>query len=426
MENLYGLVCEVLEGPKTSATRWDLFEQACTMLASATVHDDALSARSIALDGTSIDSWGTRRRRGSKKLGTEGGSTVQKEPDSAFKIADPDAAWRSKGIDKWKRPVFGYDLTAAVSVPEVDGGGVPLSAKSIRIRPANFKTLETALAVVGEVARIQGSLGDVLADREYTKSIDGKDFLLPVRALGGEPVFDLTKNQAGARETRRAAKIIDGHPFSPSLPTSLESFIRPAVNADKKLIGRYQDQMDDRAKYALVAHGSRKVSGSHVYQCPASAGKLRCPLVASSQLLALGTMPAFPATMDPLPRTVCTQKYTTFDAEDIALPQRELHGTTEWYKSVNRRNRVEGFFGNLKDSARENISRGTVRVRGLVRTGLMIAIAVMSVNIRLGEKWDEQKRRKPKPRMGRPRKVGVTKYAQVFLDLVANAPPLAS
>jgi len=93
---------------------------------------------------------------------------------------------------------------------------------------------------------------------------------------------------------------------------------------------------------------------------------------------------------------------------------------------VNRRNRVEGFFGNLKDSARENISRGTVRVRGLVKTGLMIAIAVMSVNIRLGEKWDEQKCRKPKPRMGRPRKVGVTKYAQVFLDLVANAPPLAS
>ncbi len=194
VENLYGLVCEVLEGPGPSATRWDRFDQACTMLVSATVHDDALSARSIALDGTSIASWGTRRRRGSKKLGTKGGSTVQKEPDSAFKITDPDAAWRGKGIDKWKRPVFGDDLTAAVSVPEVDGGGVPLSAKSIRIRPANFKTLETALAVVSEVARIQGSLGDVLADREYTKSIDGKDFLLPVRALGGEPVFELTKN----------------------------------------------------------------------------------------------------------------------------------------------------------------------------------------------------------------------------------------
>jgi hypothetical protein len=385
------------------------------------VHEDALSARSIALDGTSIDSWGTRRRKG-KKSRVKGAT----QSDSAFRITDPDAAWRGKGVDKWKRPVFGYDLTAAVSVPDVDGGGVPLSAKSTRIRPANFQTLDTALAVIGDVARDQGCLGDVLADREYTKSIDGKDFLLPIRALGGEPVFELTKYQAGARETRRGAKIIDGHPFSPSLPTSLESFIRPAVNADIKVILRYQDQIDDRAKYALVPHGSRKVNGSQVYQCPGSAGKLRCPLVASSQLLALGTMPAFPATMEPLPHTVCTQKYTTFDAEDLALSQRELHGTTEWYKSVNRRNRVEGFFGNLKDSARENISRGTVRVRGLVKTGLMLAIAVMSVNIRLGEKWDEQKRRAPKPRMGRPRKVGVTKYAAVFATLGGVSPPLAS
>lgn len=93
---------------------------------------------------------------------------------------------------------------------------------------------------------------------------------------------------------------------------------------------------------------------------------------------------------------------------------------------MNRRNRVEGFFGNLKNSARENISRGTVRVRGLVKTGPMVAIAVMSVNIRLGEKWNEQKRRKPKPKMGRPRKVGVTKYAEVFQTLGGVSPPLAS
>lgn len=65
-------------------------------------------------------------------------------------------------------------------------------------------------------------------------------------------------------------------------------------------------------------------------------------------------------------------------------------------------------------------------MRGLVKTGLMVVIAVMSVNIRLGEKWDEQKRRKPKPKMGRPRKVGVAQYAKVYLDLVANAPPLAT
>jgi hypothetical protein len=52
VENLYGLVCEVLEGDKNSATRWGLFDEACTKLVSSTVHEDALCARSIALDGT--------------------------------------------------------------------------------------------------------------------------------------------------------------------------------------------------------------------------------------------------------------------------------------------------------------------------------------------------------------------------------------
>jgi hypothetical protein len=89
----------------------------------------------------------------------------------------------------------------------------------------------------------------------------------------------------------------------------------------------------------MVPHGSRKADGSQVYQCPASAGKLRCALVASSQLLALGTMPAFGPTK-PMPGSVCTKKFTTFAASELPLSQRSQYGSFDWYVSMNRRNRV--------------------------------------------------------------------------------------
>jgi hypothetical protein len=414
VENLYGLVSRVLRG--TGSTEYDNFDELCRRLVLASAHENAKSAPSIAIDGTSIHSWGTKRVKRSKQPGVA----------VTRKNTDPDAAWRGKGSDAWKRPVFGYDLTIGVSIPEVNGSAVALGAKSMRLRPAGRQTINMALSVVSDIAQVQGTLGDVLADREYTKSIDGTDFILPVRALGGNAVFQLTQNQVGARGTQRGALIIDGQPFSPSLPPTLHHIVPPPVNATRSEFVKYQKQIEDRAKYAMVAHGARKANGAQVYKCPAAAGKLMCPLVAKSQGLPRGTMPAILAPKNPMAKSVCTKSYTTFQAAEIPLAQQHLHGSRDWYFSVSRRSRVEGFFGNLKDSARENLKRGTIRVRGLVKTGIMVAFAVASVNMRLAEKWDTAQHPTPRPKMGRPRKIGVTTYAQVFATLGANAPPIAS
>ena len=87
--------------------------------------------------------------------------------------------------------------------------------------------------------------------------------------------------------------------------------------------------------------------------------------------------------------------------------------------------RSEGFFGNLKDKARENLTRGTIRVMGLVKTGLLVAMAVASLNLRLGEKWEAtQREQAPSKKMGRPRKQGVAAYARAFV-VAATGPPSA-
>jgi hypothetical protein len=97
--------------------------------------------------------------------------------------------------------------------------------------------------------------------------------------------------------------------------------------------------------------------------------------------------------------------------------------------SMNRRNRVEGYFGNLKDQARENIRRGTIRVMGLVKTGLLVATAAASLNLRLGKSFDEEegtsktkKTGEPRKKLGRPRKAGVAAFARVF-EVATTGPP---
>jgi hypothetical protein len=408
VERLYNLIASALKGSQHAG-----FDAFCDLLLQATLDPACANTSSIAVDGTSVDSWGRRHR------------IRDANGQISWVSSDPDAAWRRKSKDNpWKRPVFGFDLTVAVTIPEVSGPDVPLAARSMRFRPANSASVAMGRSVVREVARQQGVLSDVISDREYTSTIDGRDFVLPVRAIGGEPVFELTQNQLGARGTSHGAVMIDGHPFSPSTPPAFFLLTPPPPTAPWTDVQAYQQQVERRAKYAFVPHGSRKANGSQVFQCPASAGKLACPLVPSSSM---NLFPALLAPKSASPGSVCSKKYTTFQASDAPLSQRDLFGSAEWFASMSRRSRVEGFFGNVKNEACENLRRGSIRVRGLVKTGILVAFAVASTNLRLARSFAK---RTPKTRAklrGRPRKTGVLMYKDVFTtDAAANAPPSAA
>jgi hypothetical protein len=266
VERLFNLVAESIEKASVQAGtgRLGVFDAFCDDILRASAHAGVSETKSIAVDGTSIASWGTKRRR--EVLDAQGhGVFVQTS-------SDPDARWRGNS-SSWKKPVFGYDLTVAVTVPEVDGHAVPLAALSMRFRPATDESRPMGLEVVRSVAQYQGALGDVLVDREYSMTNSGSDFVLPVRALGGEPIIDLRDMQLGPHGTVRGALVIDGQPFSPSTPPDLRYIAVPAVNATLSERLAYQKQVAARSLYALVPYGSRKADGSQVYQCPASAAR---------------------------------------------------------------------------------------------------------------------------------------------------------
>jgi hypothetical protein len=406
---------------RTDDARYDNLDILLNKVGTAGGHDDAKFTTSIAIDSSDIPSWGKDCYRmvfdaDKKYLGNE------------RRASDLDAHWRTKGKKGEKKAFFGYDLTAAVTVPEEGGPDVPRVIKAIRFRPATYKTTAMALACATDVAAKQGSLGDVLVDREYTQSKHGRDFLLPVRALGGEPVFGLKMNQVGVSGHVRGAVIIDGQPFSPSLPQSLRVIHRPLPTETYALnpnaLKKYEDQIAARSIYALVPHGVRQPNKAQVYQCPAAAGKLICPLVASSRLLALGTMPAANPPRAALLHSVCDSKFRTFSAAELPLSQRHLHGSTAWRKSYARRNEVERLFSNTKDQTSENLRHGSIRVRGIVKMGLLVALSLASTNRRLAASYDRRQPEPPKRGRGRPRKHPVVVMAETIIATDAVRTPL--
>ena len=413
------------------------FDGVFNALATSGAHAGAAVASSIAIDGSDIPTWGTSSTR--EELAwqedEEGRHHIVRDEDGgahwekARVVTDTDAAWRGSREVEGKPAHFGYSLTVAISAREENGPDVPRAALAARLRPVTVQDKMMGLACAGEVAERRGQLGDVLVDRGYTNSLDGRDFLLPIRAMGGEPVFDLTAYQVGPQGTLRGAIIIDGRPYSPSTPRSLHRIDRPtgAQNGTympaHRAVREYQEKIAAREIYALVPHGSVRPNLTQVFQCPGAAGKLDCPLRPARRGLREGALPVLNAPAHPADDSVCATAFTTFSLEELPLFQRHVHGSRAWARSYSRRQTsVETYFANIKDAAGENFARGRIRVMGIVKIGLFVAATLASANRRLALSFDPERiaKRRAQRRPGRPTRHRRLTYRQVVEDATAS------
>jgi hypothetical protein len=377
--------------------RYANFDAVFSAVAVSGAHAETNNSLSISVDGSDIGTWASNRF--TYKFLVDPATGVL-EWTLVKKNTDTDAGRRASGAVDGKPALFGYELTAAVSVADVGGPEVPRTTLSARFRPTGQSDPRVAtLACVEEVKVRRGQLGDVLIDRGYTQSKHGKDFLTPVRVLGGEPVFDLKDNQVGVSTTQFGAIVIDGRPYSPSIPKALRFIARPTAKGTQSYrpspqeIATYELAISAREVYALVPHGRMDDHLKMKFQCPGAAGKLICPLQASFNKPQKVAMPAAQPPMRALPNSVCSSRYRTFNiAVDLPLYQRDIFGSTKWRKSYARRGTtVEPHFGRLKDEAAASYRRGKVRLRGIVKTGLMVAFALATTNRRLALSWEARK-----------------------------------
>jgi len=280
---------------------------------------------------------------------------------------------------------FGYELHAVVRVGRLnDDRPVPCLAERIVVTPASTNCAEAVLPAIARMRHEGLRLREVIADRGYTYKTGWSRGL---RALDVDSVLDLHPTQLGARGSLGGARFIAGVPHCPATPDAFDTIPRPERLAASPALEVFLGQITTREQWALRRVAGPDSSGSERYECPARAGKLRCPLVPQSMAQPV-TLPKVLEPPQQAAHRCCSQRTITVPgAIDYKSRQRHYWGSRDWISSFSRRSRVEGWFGNLKDRSREALGRGAFRVMGLCKSSLMLGIYAAATNLRLLEAW---------------------------------------
>lgn len=349
------------------AQRRDALQQLLDDLLAATMPADLPTSGAYAVDGTGTWSWARGRDR---KTGA----------------ADPDAAWGIKTSKSGKEErYFGYELHAVVRVGRLnDPRPVPCVAERIVVTPASTNCAEAVLPAIRNMRQDGLRLREVIADRGYTYKTT---WTRGLRALDVDSVLDLHATQLGGRGSHAGAKMIVGVPHCPATPETFDTIARPDRLADSPDLDVFIERIGKREQWALRRVAGPDSDGSERYECPARAGKLRCPLVPATMSQSV-TLPKVLDPPAPAAHRCCSQRTITVPGDvDYKSRQRHYWGSRDWISSFNRRTRVEGWFGNLKDRSREALARGGFRVMGICKSSLMLAIYAAATNLRLLDTW---------------------------------------
>lgn len=359
-------------GDLTPAERDDraaILQSILDRLLAATMPGGVVHPGGYAVDGTGTWSWSRGKRHGET-------------------TADPDAAWGTKTHKNGKsESYFGYELHAVVRINPTGApiSSVPCVAERIVVLPASTNGTAPVLQALARMKSDGLRVHDIAADRGYSYKLDWTPGLL---ALDLDPVHDLHATQFGARGTHAGARIVAGVPHCPAMPELFDSIARPGRLAAGPELETFIGQIEQRGQWALRRVAGPDTSGKERYECPARAGKLRCPAHPASMALPLALPKVSrPPTEAPMP-TCCSQRTITVPGEvDAKSRQRHYWGSRAWVAAFSRRSRVEGWFGNLKNDNAEALGRGAFRIMGICKTSLMLGIYAAATNLRLLRAW---------------------------------------
>jgi len=318
---------------------------------------------------------------------------------------------RSRGSTK---AMFGYDATLTIArTPTHDGAPLPDGTSDPRVVPAVVTgfTLDkpghapgpNAVRVLADVHRRGHPAGFLAGDRAYNNSVP-EQFQLPARAMGYQLVFDYRQDQLGIQSGTAGALQVEGTWYCPALP-------QPLITATTDLYDTTIDQatwttrIAARTPYQLVAKQHPDSEGHQRMSCPASAGRLQCPLKKTS----MGRDPhlplADPAPTPAGPAKICTQHSITIAPQAGAQHQQALpYGSKDWQRIYHRlRNSVEHFNGYAKDVSNEAMELpGRRRIRGVAAQTFLLAFQLSHANRRKIDRWLDTLPREGQPPRRRP------------------------
>ena len=356
-EHTFGLITKALEKDTPDGTLSAGVAAALDDLLEASIpagHKDA--SASLAVDWTDVETFSRPPHHGSSDC------------------ADPEASWghRNSNLPGPKGEMFfGYYLSAAVMTREEDGPPVPELTRRITLSSCHADPVRVFTPVLTRMPEAGIRLADILADSGYAHR-DAGAWALPLRAAGAQLVQDLHPADRGPQGTYHGAIIANGNLYCPATPEKLLHLnpLPPAASPDDT--ATHDTQTAELARHKLGRLTADDTDGYHRVACPATMGKLRCPLRPDS--MALNRSRPEILTPPQHPPGCCTQQTLTV-SPDVAAKTRQKHDypSAAHRRSYTRRTSAERGFSTTKDPASNTTARGWCRLMGLTPLALWLA-----------------------------------------------------
>jgi hypothetical protein len=297
--------------------------------------------------------------------------------DAAGTGTDPEASWGHRNVNRKIQEggmFYGYYLSAAVMTKDDNGKPVPELARRITVANPSHDPAAALAGVLTSMPASSIELGDIIADSGYSHRQPGT-WAQPLRAAGASLVQDLHPHDRGPRGTHQGAVICNGNLYCPATPKPLLELVPPPPGATSADTASHDQQTAELARYKLGIHAGEDADGYRRHACPATTGKIRCPLRPASMALDRSR----PQILSPPqhPPACCTQQTIT-SSPAVAAKARQKHDypSAAWRTSYRRRTAAERLNAAIKNTATTNIDRGWIRQAGV--TPLMLWLACLT------------------------------------------------
>jgi hypothetical protein len=367
VEHTHRLVAKALSKDSPDGAPSDDLQAVCDRLLEASIparHKQA--PRSLAADWTDVESWSRPPPRGTTEC------------------ADPEAHWGHRNVNlpgPNGELFYGWYLSIAVMVRDENGPPVPELARRMTVCSCARDPARALAAVLLRMAAAGTKLGDIIDDSGYAHR-DAEAWAIPLRQAGAQLVQDLHPHDRGPRGTHQGAVIANGNLYCPQTPRTLLELTPLPPAATSEQLAAHDQQTAELCRYKLSRHTADDADGYHRADCPAAAGKIRCPLRPDSMLLSRDR----PEILTPPqhPPACCTQRTITVPPQ-VAAKTRQKHDypSAAWRRSYRRRTSAERANATIKDPATNTIARGWCRLAGLAPITLWIACLLAVRNQRI-------------------------------------------
>jgi len=383
------------------ARRADAFQALLDALTGETSrHLTAASA--YAVDETAIESFARGKRSNKKAQDEEQAAAAGKRV--SIRCWDRDARWGHKTVTSKAESgsIFGFHALTFTRARTLNGTPEPFLLERIARQPANAGPAGATFDVLGALGRAGRLPSELIVDIGFSQ-LAVENWAAPLAALGVKQVLDLKKTDHQRDPHVDGFVMIDGQPYCASIPEELVRINKPAnlsliklgKHPSKEHVARAAQRQQEidafntaiahRELYRFVPHG-KTAKGEQRWKCPVQAHKA-VPAPTGHAPDYDAPIPTIVHPTTGLPKA-CAQR-TIVIADDVQVKFRQEHvwGSPQWQASYARRARAEGAHGILKSIDTGAIRRGFIRYRGIVRTGLMLGLAVMATNLRSLERW---------------------------------------